>query len=365
MRATTTIDKVEISTPIFNVNSVTHDALAMSFHSKPQGKPMIEQTLLIDANGIECPARNIYYNHPESFYQCDIHRNQQGEPTLYLKFNPKRFHHDLLVAQQFIDDDLKNMAGIEIGFNHNHKPRLYRIDFAGDCMMQNEITHYRDPIEMVMKRRYQSENNRTIYPHSMLYRFTDWQKCTYDKGLKNMIDDGLKVEVMATNLMRDEIRLVSSRTINKWTGLHTWDDLLKVTNDKVSRHRVELALKVIEDSKTTINIDRDIQNDYDAYKTIYETHKQKKSRATVFMATYNHENNHNEIKRRYQQVIQMVAQQTEFPSRSAKSHWIKSELKAFDETAMMISALRKHKQINTPKLLACKVEEYKDKFLTA
>lgn len=365
MRATTTIDKVEISTPIFNIQSVFNDALAMSFHNKPQGKPMIEQTLLIDANGNECPARKIHYNHPESLYQCDIFRNKKGEPTLYLKFNPKRFNHDLLVAQRFIDDDLKNMAGIEIGFNHEHKPRLFRLDLAGDCMMQNEVIHYRDPIEMLMKRRYQSENNRTLYPNSMLYALTDWQKCTYDKGLKNMIDDGLKVDALATNFMRDEIRLISKRTINKWAEMHTWDDLLKVTNEGIERTRVALTFKVIEESKTTITKDQDIQTDFDAYKSILATHKQKKSRAMLFMAMYNHENDFLMCKRAFQQCVKMVAQQTEFPSRSAKSHWIASELKAFDETAMTISSFRKHKQTHTPKLLACKLQEYQDKFLTA
>lgn len=365
MRATTTIDKVEISTPIFNIQSVLNDALAMSFHSKPQGKPMIEQTLLIDANGNECPARKIHYNHPESLYQCDIYRNLKGEPTLYLKFNPKRFNHDLLVAQQFIDNDLKNMAGIEVGFNHEHKPRLFRFDLAGDCIMQNEVVHYRDAIEMLMKKRYQSENNRTLYPNSMLYAFTDWQKCTYDKGLKNMIDAGLKIDKLATNEMRDELRLISKRTINKWTGLHTWNDMLKLTNEDINRMRVDLVLKVIEDSKTNITKDQDIQTDYEAYKSILSTHKQKKSRVMVFMAMHNHENDFLICKRAYQQCVLMVAQQKEFPSRSAKSHWIGSELKAFDETAMMISSFRKHKQTDTPKLLSCKLEEYQSKFLTA
>lgn len=359
MSAITTIDKVHLQLPSFMINDVNHIMIGQTYYPKLQGKEESQTLLITDANGNDCYAKSIFINTTD--FQFDISRGKyDGQTKCYLTYNPKRFNHDLDLAVKTITSNLKDV-GIEISDFDNAK--LIRTDLAGDDVMTHHVPEYNAPIEMIMKSRYHSD--KTIYPHSMLYKKDQWQKCSYDKGLKNMIDDGQKINEFSTNLLRDEIRLMKARSIQTHMGISTHGELMTLTTNEINRLRVEISNKFINQSITNYQSSFDIHTDFDAFKKINEQARNKQQKALMFMAMFNQGNDILIIKHLYEKCIRLMADRKQYQSRSNKSHWIKSEMKAFDTIAMQVSSLMNHRTKQATRLLINKVDEYKEKFLTA
>lgn len=364
MTARTTIDKIVFSTPLFQVQSIHNQELGMNRHNKQQGEPEVERLLITDANGNDCFDRTIYHNVPNSF-NFDITRNRQGEPTATLSFNPKHYDHDIERAMIYIDGTLKDKCGIEIDWMKETK--IHRIDLAGDCTMKHETRQYRDAIEMLMKQRYSKEKDITIYPNSMLYAFTDWQKCIYDRGLKNLIDTGAKQLPSSTNEMRDELRLIKKRSINGWMEIYSFADVLNMDKTTLNKRRVDLAMKFIEQSavKTTKN-NHDIETIYDLYSNITKQYRNKREQSLMFLASYQeNEIEYLKAKHYFQECIRKDAEMKEWKSRSAKSHHIKRGIEAFNKVMQEISNNRRQLTKDTKQTISAKMDEYTSKFLVA
>jgi len=359
MGAITTIDKVSLEIPSFVINDIDNIMIGQSYYPKLQGQQQREVLLLTDANGTDCFAKSIYFN--STLFQFDITRSQHdGKTRGYVTYNPKRFNYDLDLAVKTITADLQEF-GIEL--TNFSDAKLNRTDLAGDDKMVHQVPEYNDAIEMLMKARYHQD--RTIYPHSMLYKKTAWQLCNYDKGLKNIIDEGEKNNHYSTNLLRNELRLMSSRSIQNHMGIVTHSDLMNLTHQELHKKRVEITNKFINQSITNYQPSFDIQTDFDAFKEINNKARNKQHKALMFMALFNQSNDILIIKHQYEKCIRLMADQRQYKSRSNKSHWISSEMKAFDTIAMAVSLLMNHRTKQATRLLINKVEEYKEKFLTA
>lgn len=363
MRAITTIDKLVFNTPLFQVQSIHNDELGMSRHNKQQGEPEVQRLLLTDANGNDCFDRKIYHN--DRYFNFDIERNHKGQPSATLSFNPKNYNHDIESAMKYIDGTLKDKCGIEIDWMK--ETNIIRIDLAGDCTMKHETRQYRDAIEMLMKQRYSKEKDITIYPNSMLYAFTDWQKCIYDKGLKNLIDAGNKQLPSSTNDMRDEMRLMRKRAINGWMEIYSFADVLNMDNKTLDERRVRLAMKFIEQSAVrTTKSNHDIETIYDLYSNITKQYRNKREQSLMFLASYQeNEIEYLKAKHYFQECVRKDAEMREWKSRSAKSKHISRGIEMFNKVMQEISNNRRQLTKDTKQTISAKMDEYISKFLVA
>lgn len=364
MKAITTIDKIVFNTPLFQVQSINNDALGMIRHNKQQGQPDEQRLLLTDVNGNDCFDKTIYYNVPNGF-NFDIARNRKGEQMATISFNPKHYNHDTERAMKCIDAELKDNCGIEIDWMKS--TNVVRLDIAGDSQMKYETRQYRDAIEMLMKQRYSKEKDITIYPNSMLYAFTDWQKCIYDKGLKNMIDSNTKDLPLSTNFLRDEIRLMKKRAINQWMEIYTFQDVLKLQSNELNTKRVGLAMKFIEQSAVNHKQKSyDIQTIYDLFTSISNTTRNKREQSLMFLASYQKDEiEYLKVKHYFTECVRMDAERKEWKSRSAKSHYISRAIKSFNCVMQEISNNRRQMTKETQQTISAKLDEYISKFLVA
>jgi hypothetical protein len=364
MKTITTIDKVMFTTPLFEVQSIKNDALGMIGRNKQQGEPDEQRLLLTDLNGNDCFDKTIYYNVPNGF-NFDIARNRKGEQMASISFNPKHYNHDTESAMKSIDTELKDVCGIEIDWMKT--TNVMRLDIAGDSQMKYETRQYRDAIEILMKQRYSKEKDITIYPNSMLYAFTDWQKCIYDKGLKNMIDSNSKDLPRSTNFLRDEIRLMKKRAINGWMEIYTFQDVLNLRANELNAKRVGLANKFIEQSAVNHKkIETDIDTIYDLYKSITSAVRSKREQSLMFLALcQKDETDYLKSNHYFIECIRMDAETKDWKSRSAKSHYLSRTIKAFNLVVNDISNTRRKMTKETKQTISGKMDEYISKFLVA
>lgn len=353
----TSIDKVKVSTKLFELNQV--ETFGINSHNKQPNQPVSESPCCVDAKGNEVIAQNIYLHSDSVPYHLNIKNN-----TSWIEFNPNKFE-SLDQAIRKIDSDLKESHKFEFNWNET---QLSRLDIASDCEMNHNVIHYKEPIKMLMKSRYR--DNITDYPNSLLYSNSVWQKCTYDKGLKNQIDEGIK-EYFSTNKMRDEIRLMHPKYIANNIGINSVIDLLDLSESNLKQSFVSTSLKFIKQQNESVKKQPEqLDTILQLFNHLIETtgRQGRKERILTFLNTSNDETTFFTQRRLYHQVVQEYASQkpmSEWKSKQNKSNWIKRELETFDEMAKNQNLIRRMRKQDTDKSLSTKLNEYRDKFLVA
>jgi hypothetical protein len=355
----TSIDKIKVSTTDFCLNQI--DTFGVNSHNKQPNQPISESACCYDEKGNPIIAQNIFIHSIETPYHLDI-KPLNGIPTTWLTFNPNKFD-SLDVAINRISNDLKDNHKFEFGFNEN---KLSRVDIARDCQMQFNMIDYIQPIDMLMKTRYQKDSVK--YPNSMLYKTTGWQKCTYDKGLKNQLDEGIK-DYIATNtkLMRDEIRLLNPKYINKHLGFNNLHTLIDLNDSQpaLSKLYADIQNKFIRDIQKNNSTNQigvgDMVNLLD--NLINEGYKTKYI-ALQFINITSEGNSLLQRKQWIDAVTQWVNSR-QWNTRSNKSQTYKRYLDAFDN---VLRENNKYKNMMTKKSresINSKLNEYSTKFLVA
>jgi hypothetical protein len=353
----TSIDKVKVSSSFFELNQV--ETFGINSHNKQPNQPISESSCCLDSKGNGVVAQNIYI-HSEFI---PYHLNIRDDRTT-IEFNPNKFK-SLDEAIKEIDSDLKQTHQFEFDWNQT---RLSRLDIASDCEMNNNVIHYKEPIKLLMKSRYR--DNVTDYPNSLLYANSVWQKCTYDKGLKNMLDDEVR-EHFSTNKMRDELRLMNPKYIENNIGVSSVFDLLELSESNLKQSFVSTSLKFIKQQNESVKKQPEqLDTILDLFIHLMETtgRNGRKERILTFLNTSNPDTTFFTQRKLFHQVVQEYASSksmSEWKSRQNKSVWIKRELETFDEMYRNQNAIRQLRTKQSDKSLNLKLDEYKAKFLVA
>jgi hypothetical protein len=88
-----TIDKVKVSTNLFELNQV--ETFGINSHNKQPNQPISENICCFLANGQPIQAQNIYVQSENLPYHLNIRPTQQGIPTAWIEFNPNKVSGDL------------------------------------------------------------------------------------------------------------------------------------------------------------------------------------------------------------------------------------------------------------------------------
>ena len=353
----TSIDKVKVSGSFFELNQV--ETFGINSHNKQPNEPISESSCCVDSKGNGIIAQNIYI-HSEF---VPYHLNIRDDRTT-IEFNPNKFK-SLDEAIKEIDNDLKQSHQFEFDWNQT---RLSRLDIASDCEMNNNVIHYKEPIKLLMKSRY--KDNVTDYPNSLLYSNSVWQKCTYDKGLKNMIDANVR-EHFSTNKMRDEMRLMKPKYIENNIGVSSVYDLLELSESNLKQSFVSTSLKFIKQQNELVKKQPEqLDTILDLFIHLIEStgRQGRKERILTFLNTSNNETTFFTQRKLFYQVVQEYASSKsleEWKSKQNKSNWIKRELETFDEMARNQNMIRRMRTKESDKSLNTKLDEYRAKFLVA
>lgn len=353
----TSIDKVKVSTNLFELNQI--ESFGINSHNKQPNEPVSESPCCLDSKGNEIIAQNIYLHSDSVPYHLNIKNNRA-----WVEFNPNKFK-SLENAITEIDSDLKQSHQFEFNWNET---RLSRLDIASDCEMKNNMIHYKEPIKLLMKSRY--KDNVTDYPNSLLYANSVWQKCSYDKGMKNMIDEGVK-EHFSTKQMRDEIRLMNPKYIAQNIGVNSVFDLLELNESNLKQSFVSTSLKFIKQQNESVKKQPEqLDTILELFNHLIQTtgRNGRKERILTFLNTSNDETTFFTQRRLFNQVVQEYASSKsleEWKSKQNKSNWIKRELEAFDEMARNQNMIRRMRTKESDKSLNTKLDEYRAKFLVA
>ena len=353
----TSIDKVKVSSTFFELNQI--ETFGINSHNKQPNEPISESSCCLDSKGNGVIAQNIYV-HSEFI---PYHLNIRDDRTT-IEFNPNKFN-SLDEAIKEIDNDLKQSHQFEFDWNQT---RLSRLDIAMDCEMNNNVIHYKEPIKLLMKSRY--KDNVTDYPNSLLYSNSVWQKCTYDKGLKNMIDANVR-EHFSTNKMRDEMRLMKPKYIENNIGVSSVYDLLELSESNLKQSFVSTSLKFIKQQNDLVKKQPEqLDTILELFNHLIQTtgRNGRKERILTFLNTSNDETTFFTQRRLFNQVVQEYASSKsleDWKSKQNKSNWIKRELETFDEMARNQNMIRRMRKQESDKSLNTKLDEYRAKFLVA
>jgi len=353
----TSIDKVKVSSSFFELNQI--ETFGINSHNKQPNEPISESSCCLDSKGNGVIAQNIYV-HSEFI---PYHLNIRDDRTT-IEFNPNKFN-SLDEAIKEIDNDLKQSHQFEFDWNQT---RLSRLDIAMDCEMNNNVIHYKEPIKLLMKSRY--KDNVTDYPNSLLYSNSVWQKCTYDKGLKNMIDANVR-EHFSTNKMRDEMRLMKPKYIENNIGVSSVYDLLELSESNLKQSFVSTSLKFIKQQNDLVKKQPEqLDTILELFNHLIQTtgRNGRKERILTFLNTSNDETTFFTQRRLFNQVVQEYASSKsleDWKSKQNKSNWIKRELETFDEMARNQNMIRRMRKQESDKSLNTKLDEYRAKFLVA
>jgi hypothetical protein len=353
----TSIDKVKISSSFFTLDQV--ESFGINSHNKQPNQPISESSCCLDSKGNGVIAQNIYVHSVDVPYHLNIKND-----TAWIEFNPNKFK-SLDEAIKEIDNNLKELHQFEYGWNET---KISRMDIATDREMNNNAIHYKEPVKLLMRSRY--KDNVTDYPHSVLYANTVWQKCTYDKGLKNMLDAGVR-EHFSTNQMRDELRLMKPKYVKDNIGVNSVYDLLELNEANLKQSFVSTSLKFIKEQNDLAKKQPEqLDTILDLFSHLIETtgRQGRKERILTFLNTSNNETTFLTQRKLFYQVVQEYASQkpmSEWKSKQNKSNWIKRELETFDEMARNQNAIRRLRTKESDKSLNTKLDEYKAKFLVA
>jgi hypothetical protein len=354
----TSIDKIKVSTTDFCLNQI--DSFGVNSHNKQPHQPISETPCCYNANGTPIIAQNIYIHSIDTPYHLDI-RTFNGMATAWLEFNPNKFP-SLDTAINRISHDLKETHQFEFGFDTN---KLSRVDIARDCEMDYPMVDYIQPIDMLVKARYHKDSAQ--YPNSILYKTTASQKCSYDKGLKNQLDAGIKNYIATnTNLMRDEIRLLSPKYINKHLGFTDLNTLLDLNESELSKLYVDSQnrfIRELQQKNTSPQIG--VGDMVDLLNNLVNEGHRTKYIALQFMNITSPEGNVLMQRKQWNDAVNQWVNSQKWNTRSAKSKKIKRFNDAFDNVLRENNKYRAMLNKKSRDSINSRLNEYKSKYLVA
>lgn len=215
------VDKIHLFTDAFQVDDTT--AWNIAPNTKQAGKECAEQTPLFMCNGEQITGKSAYINTP--FYSADIKHGK-----IQVQFNPSKFTHEYHLTHdqdkiadsiQAIQTHLKEVMKTDVDL---FSAGLSRVDFTAQDTMSKKVPYYDQVINAA---RNMKRAPRTEYPNGFLMGNKQRKVCTYDKGLKLIIDQHLKKEMQQpSNFMRVESRLLNARALKTQTMFKNVADIL-------------------------------------------------------------------------------------------------------------------------------------------
>lgn len=354
----TSIDKVKVSTTIFDLNQI--ETFGINSHNKQPNQAISETACCFLPGGKPIQAQNIYVHSEILPYHLNIRLNREGQPTATIEFNPNKIGGNLYDSVTQIDKDLEQNHKFKFDFTSS---TASRIDIAMDNQMNHLARFYQEPKKYLAKSRYCKDKNE--YPNSILYKNTKWQVCDYDKGKKNQMDEGLK-NPQSTKLLRSELRLMTPQYIIKHLGFNNLETLFELNEYDLHKLYVIIQnkfLNELQDLSKTKPME-DIANVLEIMPQLMQI-KNKKQRIWTFVGTSLDAANFLNLRRNYIEALHEYVETVEWKSKQAKSNFKNRELKTLDEVLRESNALTSKRSKNIEQSLNERIQEYKYKFLTA
>lgn len=236
----TTIDKVKLSSTNYSLDDV--NMLGINCHNKQPNKELSVMPCGIDAKGNELIGINAFIHSIDIPYHLNLQQDYFGDYRAWVEFNPNKFN-SLEDAVNKIDHHLKEVNRFEFNWNQT---QLSRVDIACDETMVHHPRDYHQSIKSIMKHKY-GKNEKKL-PDSLTYSVDGWQKCIYDKQLKNQIDEAVK-SPKRSNLMRDELRMIKPAYIQKHLGISDLNSLLELNESNLKSLFVDTSNKFIREQQ--------------------------------------------------------------------------------------------------------------------
>jgi hypothetical protein len=200
------IDKLKLHTDQFEVSNTNPWNIVPN--RKKAGEVTAEQTPLFNSNGELVYGEKAYINTPT--YNVTINNGR-----VYVELNPSKIHHqsDLVSDTNIIAEQLKAIQK-ECKDTHNLDLDIFstgigRLDITAQSQMSQLVPDYKDIISNGQK---SLRFKQTEYPNGFLLGNKQRQVCSYDKGMKLLIDSQIK-NPQSTNFQRLETRLLNSKGI--------------------------------------------------------------------------------------------------------------------------------------------------------
>jgi hypothetical protein len=354
----TTIDKVKLSSTNYSLDDV--NMLGINCHNKQPNKELSMMPCGIDAKGNELIGINAFIHSIDIPYHLNLQQDYFGQYRAWVEFNPNKFN-SLEDAVNKIDHHLKETNQFEFNFTGSI---LSRMDIACDDDMNENAKEYHLVIQSIMKHRY--GKNEKEFPHSLTYLNTKWEKCTYDRGLKNYLELNGEKTGSPTKFMRDELRLKSPAYIKDHFGIITLDDALELNESNLKTLFVNTSKKFIRKQQEIAKRNPDEHLD-SIIKLVNELLKlpSRKERILTYLNTSNKETNHIKSRKLFSDAIVEIANQKEWTSRQNKSNFIARELNQFDLTSREQNQIRQERVQRNEETITHKLDEYHSKFLVA
>lgn len=213
------IDKLKLFTDCFEVGSIKD--WNIQGHTKKAGAEDIEPGVLFSVNGAPVYGSAAYINKPG--YSATIKHGK-----CIIDFNPSKFFHPyhlttdqdkLATVLKSIETDMRESLHTDIDLMSTGVSRL---DITAQAVMSKTVPHYD---QVIKGTRSLKRAPKTEYPHGFLMGNKTRQLCTYDKGLKLEIDQGIKA-TDSTNLLRVETRALKSTALKEHTPFKHMADVL-------------------------------------------------------------------------------------------------------------------------------------------
>jgi hypothetical protein len=233
------IDKLKVSTPIFSLDDWR------PWNEKPApARKAGEETapaprLIAHVNGRDV-YNGLYYNSPTGRFSADV-THDGADVSLYLTVNPSKLHGGLITDSNAVHEIMQDIRRemretLRVDFSLPDT-NISRIDLAADALMVHPVNHYAELIRGAKAR----PNAGNEYPNGFRFGASDtWQTCTYDRGLKNLLDEiaaqGLKAPMPKnTHLMRNEARYMTRKYIRRNATFDTFGAMLEKPVDDLYR----------------------------------------------------------------------------------------------------------------------------------
>ena len=213
------IDKLKLFTDCFEVGSIKD--WNIQGHTKKAGAEDIEPGVLFSVDGAPVYGSAAYINKPG--YSATIKHGK-----CIIDFNPSKFFHPyhlttdqdkLATVLKNIETDMRETLHTDIDLMSTGVSRL---DITAQAVMNKTVPHYDQVIKGARSLR---RAPKTEYPHGFLMGNKTRQLCTYDKGMKLEIDQGIKT-TDSTNLLRIETRALKATALKEHTPFKHMADVL-------------------------------------------------------------------------------------------------------------------------------------------
>lgn len=353
----TSIDKLKIYSSNYVLGDI--EKMGIQSHNKQPNIQLSNMPCAYTNNGSQVIGVNAYIHSVDVPYHLNL-KPTKNEYGAWIEFNPNKFK-SLENAINEIDHHLKESNKFEFDFTQS---TLSRMDIACDEEMNHNAKEYHSSIQSIMKHRY-AKGERDL-PHSLTYLTTKWAKCTYDKGLKNYLDESGHTDGLPTNMMRDELRLITPSYIQNHFGITTLTDALDLSESNLKSLFVSTSNKFIRKQNEMARKRNDEQLDaiIPLMEKLLLLHS-RKERILTYLNTSNRETNHIKARKMFYDAIVEIANRKQWSSKQNKSNFIARELNAFDITAREQNHIRQQRLKSNEDSITHKLQEYQSKFLVA